>query len=246
MTGSELVAISRLLKATGKAIKQLINSDEGQQVISDVKKGAKSVADSTIKPAAQKSKEIYSDHVIASEMKKLRKKVDLLMALESRSEEDEGIFISDEEIKKLIPMCNNQVSLYDVLLKYLLMLFAVKSRGMINYIKDITETRTYIDMLFTDMVDESILNVKTIDEIGTAIRLWIPLVINNDLDKLDEYEECKKKLKEEKKIKEENEVKQEIKQIKKETPKTSRQELNTQEMLLIVGIIVGILILFNV
>lgn len=188
MTGSELVAISRLLKATGKAIKQLINSDEGQQVISDVKKGAKSVADSTIKPAAQKSKEIYSDHVIASEMKKLRKKVDLLMALESRSEEDEGIFISDEEIKKLIPMCNNKNDLDDVLLRYLLMSFAAKSRGMINYIKDITETKTYINMVFTDVVDDNILNLKTADEISIVIRLWISGTINNGLDKLEEYE----------------------------------------------------------
>lgn len=254
MGAGELVAISRLLKYTGKAISQLINSEEGQMVISDIKKGAKAVTDNAIKPATQKGKELYSDHVVtsytnhivASYMKQLRKKVDLLMILESRSKDDEGIIIADEEIKKLITMCDNPAILDDVLLKYLLMVFAVKYRGMINYIKDVSETRTYIDMVFADIVDESILNVKTIDEISTAIRLWITIVINNALDKLEEYEESKKQLKEEQiKNKEElNKKNQEQKQPKKETSKTAKQELSSQEIFLIIGLILGVAVLF--
>lgn len=254
MTGGELVAISRLLKMTGKVVKGIINSDEGQMVISDVKKGAKVVANSAIKPAAQKGKELYSDHVVATYMKQLKKKVDLLMALESRSEEEDGIIISDEEIKTLITMCDNPAIIDDVLLKYLLMMLAVKSRGMVNYIKDITETRTYIDMLFTDLVDESILNAKTVDEISQAIRLWITFVINNALDKLEEYEEEKRVLKEEQiKAKEEN-TKQKEKTnqfekkepIKKDEQREIRKELSPKEMFMIIGTIVGILIFFNI
>lgn len=252
MGAGELVAISRLLKYTGKAIRQIMNSDEGQMVISDVKKGTKTVTDNTIKPVAQKGKELYFDHVLASNMRKLRKKADILMALESRSEEDDGVIISDEEIKKVIEICDNKEIIDDVLLKYLLMLFAIKSRGMVNYIKDIAEARTYIDMLFTDVVDESILNLKSIDEISKTIRIWIPVVINNILDQLDGYENYKKKTEEIKnKIKEIKKQEKEyikreiIKEVEEEIQRSHERKITLKGFIMLMMVIVPILWYFN-
>ena len=126
MTGNELVAISRLLKYGEKAVKELINNKEEQH---------KNNSDNDeIRQAKQKRKELYSNHMTIFQINRLRKKIDLMLEIEKRDTENGIIVISNEEIEKLIAMCEH-LTIADTFLRYLLMIFAAKSKGMVHYVK---------------------------------------------------------------------------------------------------------------
>lgn len=184
MNGNELVALARLLKITGKAASNVadsISKNEDYQKMTNA-------AGKEIKSVTRKGLKLIGNCFTRLNNNDLRHMADLLTEIESRTKEYEGIDISDKEIKKLISRCNHPHKLYNAFLKYLLLLYAVKIRGMSGYLKQLTEIKSQVDMLHSEYIDEELLNVKTEAEISVALRVWITVSIDSILLEIEDNE----------------------------------------------------------
>lgn len=183
MGAGELVAISRLLKYTGKAIKNVANSKEGKQITAAVEKGTKNVAKKGIK--------LFGNCVASVTIMDLKKRNEILFNIESRTKDGENIEISDSEIKKLISYCNGSEYFEVIFFKYLLLLFSIRIRKNVKELKVLNETKLYLETVFPGSL-KLMEDIKSEDELSIITRLWIPRVINSTLTEIDMWDKYKK------------------------------------------------------
>lgn len=166
-----------LIKTIGSittGIGNAIESETGQKVIAETK----NAVGKAVKPIASAGMEIIDERKLHSDIKEYSNKKELLAEIYSRTSEEEGIELSNDELKKLINFFDKPENAMFILFRYFLLLFAVRIRGL-KYQKELDETRGLLKcVLYKLNHDEAMLNLRY-EEIAIASRNIIPQVINN-------------------------------------------------------------------